>query len=112
VADYPPIQIVDVDDKPTGGASMADAYSKGLIFRVVYILVQDESGRILLQKRAPKVATFANCWDISAAGHVDEGESYEFSAQVDRVDIGDFLASHPTQIAIGLEDTIAHYLQV
>jgi isopentenyldiphosphate isomerase len=79
--DYPPIQIVDENDKPIGEASMIDAYDKGLIHRVVYIAVEDESGKLLLQKRGPTLINFPNCWDISAAGHVDAEEEYVQAAK-------------------------------
>jgi isopentenyldiphosphate isomerase len=79
--DYPPIQIVDENDKPLRGASMEEAHAKGLIHRAVIIIVQDPDGNILLQKRGPNVATYPNVWDISAAGHVDEGEPYLAAAQ-------------------------------
>ena len=77
---HPPIQIVDENDKPVRGAGMDETYKKGLIHRVVHIFVEDPDGRVLLQKRSASVATFQNCWDVSAAGHVDEGESYETAA--------------------------------
>jgi isopentenyl-diphosphate Delta-isomerase len=34
----------------------------------------DGSIEVLLQKRAPQKRTWPNCWDISAAGHIDLGE--------------------------------------
>lgn len=78
---YPPIQIVDENDKPVGKASMYEAYKKGLIHQVVFIFVKDPAGNILLQKRSPDVIHYPSRWDISAGGHVDEGESYEAAAQ-------------------------------
>ncbi len=78
---HPPIQIVDKDDKPIGGVGMMEAYKKGLIHRIVFIWVLDEHGKALLQKRSAKVETFPNCWDVSAAGHVDEGEDYVDAAK-------------------------------
>lgn len=78
--DYPPIQIVDKDDRPIRGAGLSETFHQGLIHRIVYILVEDAHGRILLQLRGPKVATFPNCWDVAAAGYVDEGEEYEAAA--------------------------------
>lgn len=80
MSQYPPIQIVDENDNPIGSTSMHDAYDKGLIHRIVHVIVEDQNGRILLQKRSDKVATAKNCWDISVGGHVDEGESYEEAA--------------------------------
>lgn len=74
------IQIVDENDHPTTGATREEAQTKNLIHRIVIVYVVDDKGNVLLQKRGPKVQ-FANCWDHSAAGHVDAGESYERAAE-------------------------------
>lgn len=72
---YALIQIVDTEDQPIGTASIGKAQKDGLIHRIVRIMVENSKGKILLQKRANKV-TWPNCWDNSAAGHVDAGEDY------------------------------------
>jgi len=77
---HPPIQIVNDSDQPIGEASIDETYDKGLLHRVVYIILEDPSGRLLLQKRSPQVVNYPNRWDISSAGHVDAGESYEEAA--------------------------------
>ena len=71
-----PIQIVDEHDNPVGQAPMVEAQEKGLIHRIVRIMVEDGKGNILLQKRSDKMLRWPNCWDNSAAGHVDAGEDY------------------------------------
>lgn len=71
---HPPIQIVNEHNEPVGGMPIEEAYAQGLIHRVVYIIVEDYDANILLQKRGPKLVNQPNCWDISAAGHVDFGE--------------------------------------
>jgi 16S rRNA (adenine1518-N6/adenine1519-N6)-dimethyltransferase len=68
--------LVDDNDNPIGSATLQAIHNKGLLHRAVIINVVDEKGRILLQKRASWVATNPRKWDASAAGHVDEGESY------------------------------------
>ncbi|HZL07982.1 MAG TPA: NUDIX domain-containing protein [Candidatus Dormibacteraeota bacterium] len=78
---YPPIQIVDQADQPVGRASLTEAYEQGLPHRVIYVIVEDTDDKVLLQKRGPNVATYPGCWDISTAGHVDEGETYELAAR-------------------------------
>lgn len=80
---YPPIQVVNKDDKPVRGATLKEIHKQGLVHRVVYVVVEDTNGRILLQKRGPSMATYANCWDVSAAGHVDEGKTYEAAAKTE-----------------------------
>lgn len=77
---YPPIQVVDEDDQPLRGASMEEVHKDGLIHRIVMTLVEDTDGRLLLQKRSDQVSTNKLKWDVSSAGHVDEGESYETAA--------------------------------
>lgn len=75
-----PIQIVDENDRITGSASISEARRRGLYHRIVRVMVEDESGRVLLQKRSSKMLSYPNCWSNSAAGHVDAGESYEDAA--------------------------------
>lgn len=60
---------------------MEEAHRDGLRHRIVFILVQDPEGRLLLQKRSDNVAVYPGTWDVSAAGHVDEGETYDAAAQ-------------------------------
>lgn len=60
---------------------MDEVQQHGLWHRIVRIIVEDEKGRILLQKRSAAMATFPNCWDTSAAGHVDAGEDYAEAAK-------------------------------
>ncbi|HEY5442312.1 MAG TPA: NUDIX domain-containing protein [Candidatus Saccharimonadales bacterium] len=81
MAQHPPIQIVDEHDQPVGQASLHEAFKQGLIHRVVLVIVENEQGQILLQRRGPDVATNANTWDFSAAGYVDVGEDYDESAR-------------------------------
>lgn len=77
---YPPLQVVDENDVPLRGASMEEVYEQGLTFRIVMTFVEDEVGRLLLQKRSDQVSTNKLKWDVSSAGHVDEGESYSVAA--------------------------------
>lgn len=78
---YPPIQVVDDNDQPLGGASMNEVHRQGLLHQIVVVLVEDPQGRLLLQKRGHEVSINQNMWDASAAGHVDVGESYVEAAK-------------------------------
>lgn len=75
-----PIQIVDENDHPIGSASQQEARQKNLIHRIARVMAEDEQGNVLLQKRNATQKTYPNCWDPTAAGHVDVGESYEQAA--------------------------------
>ena len=73
------IQIVDENDKVIGAMPMDEAKQQGKIHRIARVMAEDIKGRILLQKRSSLIP-YPEKWDSSAAGHVDEGETYELAA--------------------------------
>lgn len=77
---YPPVVVVDEHDSVIGAEMLAKVWEEGLYHRIVYITVVDEHDRILLQRRSANMELFPDCWDDSAAGHVDEGDTYETAA--------------------------------
>jgi 16S rRNA (adenine1518-N6/adenine1519-N6)-dimethyltransferase len=72
-----PVQLVDDNDRPIGGGLRKDMHAKGLLHRVVRIMIVDEQNNVLVQKRKLDKRLFPGRWDNSAAGHVDVGEDYE-----------------------------------
>lgn len=76
-----PIAIVNENDEIIGSATKQEAWDKGLIHRIVRIMLAHPDGRILIQHRTPAKDIFPNCWDNSVAGHVDAGEDYDAAAQ-------------------------------
>ena len=75
------IDIVDENDTVVGKATKQEAQEKGLRHRIVRIALEDPAGNILLQKRQHDKELFPDCWDNSASGHVDCGESYDAAAE-------------------------------
>lgn len=75
------IQVVDESDQPLRGDTMENAWKEGLWHRIAYVMVFSPSGKALLQMRTAQKETYPNCWDVSAGGHVDEGEDYETAAR-------------------------------
>jgi isopentenyldiphosphate isomerase len=73
------ITYVDDNDQVIGHGPRAEALSKGITHRIARILLFNPKGELLIQKRAPDLAS-PNKWDQSAAGHVDEGEDYVTAA--------------------------------
>lgn len=71
-----PILIVDENDKPVGAVPKEEAQKKGLIHRIVQVVVEDPDGHLLLQKRSNVTKLYPGRWDVSVGGHVDEGEDY------------------------------------
>lgn len=80
MSDQEQIWQVDEDDNPIGPVGRGDSRKFGLKYRMVRVSVEDESGRILIQKRVATKKTYRNCWDTSAGGNVDYPESYDEAA--------------------------------
>ena len=72
---YNKVVVADENDNVIGSEYMMDAIEKGLIRRASRVYVFNESGQLLIQQRSTKVLK-PLLLDQSAAGHVDEGDSY------------------------------------
>jgi len=70
------VVVVDKNDRIIEAIDRDIAIQKGLIRRIARIFLFDNKGRLFLQKRSHRKKTFPNAWGSSAAGHVEEGESY------------------------------------
>ncbi len=51
------------------------AHEDGNFHRTAHIWIINDNNELLLQKRSASKKTHPNCWDISGAGHIREGES-------------------------------------
>ncbi|MBV8214482.1 MAG: ribosomal RNA small subunit methyltransferase A [Verrucomicrobia bacterium] len=92
------LQVVDEQDRPIRGVDRATVHSQKLLHRAVHILVLNRAGEVFLQRRSYRKDTFPRKWDSSAAGHVDEGESYDACAGREvREELG--LIAEPVEIA-------------
>ena len=76
---YNKIVVVDENDNLLGAEYMMDAIKAGLIRRAARIYVFNAAGQLLVQQRSKNVLK-PLLLDQSAAGHVDEGETYEQAA--------------------------------
>lgn len=76
----PLVQVVDEHDNPVNEAEIDGVRTQGLIHRVARVMLLNNEGKILLQKRRSDMKLFPGRWDNSAAGTVDAGESYEETA--------------------------------
>lgn len=76
---YKKIIVVDENDTIIGAEYMLDAIDKGMLRRAVRVYVFSQSGQLLIQQRSEKVFK-PLLLNQSAAGHVDEGETYEEAA--------------------------------
>jgi len=73
--------VVDAEDRVIGQRPRAEVHREGLRHRAVHILIVNSEGDLYLQKRAAWKDMNPSCWDSSAAGHVDAGETYEEAAR-------------------------------
>jgi isopentenyldiphosphate isomerase len=72
------IDVLDEQGKRTGAkATKREVHEKGLWHQTVHVWVFNSKGEVLLQKRAADKDYWPGYWDISAAGHLSEGETPE-----------------------------------
>lgn len=69
------LDIVDANNNIIGQASRQEVHEKNLMHRAAHVLIAHD-GYIFLQLRSHEKKQFPNKWDISAAGHVESGETY------------------------------------
>lgn len=72
--------LVDENDQPIGVGDRKEAWAKGYYTRNIRVMLRDENGLILSQKRSMKKDLFPGMWTVAAGGHVDEGETWETAA--------------------------------
>ena len=71
------IIFVDENDTPIGIGTREEAWANGIYMRIVRVVLKDEKGRILSQRRSSEKKSYPNLWTDSASGHVDEGDTYD-----------------------------------
>ena len=73
--------VVDLDDQVIGRATRKECNSDpDLIHRAVFVLIYNDKGQLLWQKRSETKDTNPGRWVTSASGHVDVGEGYKETA--------------------------------
>jgi isopentenyl-diphosphate Delta-isomerase len=77
---YPNITVVTDQDELVGYYQLFDAIAQGLTRRIAAVFIFNSAGEVLIQRRSAFVLS-PNLLDFSAAGHVNEGDTYLTSAQ-------------------------------
>lgn len=68
-------EVVDIDGNVLGLATRREVHNNpSLLHRVVHVLVFDQKGNLLLQKRSQNKDIAPGSWDTSVGGHVNPGE--------------------------------------
>ena len=73
--------VVDEHDRKIGDASRSEVHENNLRHRAVHVLIFNQKGEVLLQKRSPWKDRHPSLWDSSAAGHVNADEEYDTTAR-------------------------------
>ena len=71
------LDIVDQSDNVIGQSRRSDVHQRGLLHRSIHLLVFNDSGELLMQKRSMKKDEAPGKWCSSVAGHLDSGEAYD-----------------------------------
>lgn len=75
------IDVLDENGVPTGEAkTKQEIHEQGLWHASAHIWIYNSKGEVLLQLRAKDKDSFPGLLDISAAGHIDSGETPEQAA--------------------------------
>ncbi|WP_299116417.1 NUDIX domain-containing protein [uncultured Winogradskyella sp.] len=71
------IDIVTPEGKPTGRTALkSEAHKYGWYHNTIHVWLYTSIGEILLQQRSHKKKIYPLLWDVSAAGHIDAGETF------------------------------------
>jgi isopentenyl-diphosphate delta-isomerase type 1 len=70
------LDVVDENGIPTGQKKLrTSVHRDGSWHRTVHVWIVNSRGDVLFQKRSMNKESFPGFWDVSAAGHVESGES-------------------------------------
>ncbi|HBH23088.1 MAG TPA: hydrolase [Cytophagales bacterium] len=75
------IDIVTEKGIPTGRSALkSEVHKNGWYHNTVHLWLYTKKGEILLQQRSHSKQIHPLLWDVSVAGHIDAGESFEAAA--------------------------------
>lgn len=74
------LAFVDENDNETGVGDRKEAWANGYYTRNIRVMLRDQNGRVLSQKRSLDKSTYPGMWTVAASGHVDAGESWDIAA--------------------------------
>ena len=74
------LDVVNLENKVIGQATIKEIYEKKLPHRICHVLVFNSLGEMLLQLRSKNMRFTPNHWSTPVGGHVSSGETYEQAA--------------------------------
>ena len=104
---------MDIHDRIIGKSTRSEIHKNNLLHRSIHILVFNFKGQIFLQKRSMSKDENPGLWDISCAGHVNSGESYDECANRElREELGIKAALNPLTKIEACNETYHEHVQV
>jgi isopentenyldiphosphate isomerase len=74
------LTLVDENDQVIGVGDRKQAWANGYYTRNIRVMLCDQNGRVLSQKRSMQKGTYPGMWTVAASGHVDDGEDWDTAA--------------------------------
>ena len=74
------VSVIDLEDNTVGGLPRRQVKGEGHTYRVTYILVFNQAGEILVQRRTDSKDWCPGYFDFAAGGIIQFDESYDLSA--------------------------------
>jgi len=74
------LTLVDENDNEIGVGDRKQAWANGYYTRNIRVMLRDQNGRVLSQKRSMEKGTYPGMWTVAASGHVDAGEHWDVAA--------------------------------
>jgi isopentenyldiphosphate isomerase len=68
------IAVVDGRDRFVRWEERRRVHVERQVHRSIHVALLDSQGRLIIQKRHRDKQTYPSCWDLSAAGHVEESD--------------------------------------
>lgn len=75
------LEVMDERNRPLAAFTRAEVHRLGLLHRSVFIVLYNTNNQLYLQQRSDQKDSYPGCWDLSATGHVQLGESTLEAAQ-------------------------------
>jgi isopentenyl-diphosphate delta-isomerase len=76
-SDYELLDVVDEHDCVVGQEVRLVIYEKNLNFRAINVFIENDKGQLWIPRRVANKRLFPLALDMSCAGHVGSGETYE-----------------------------------
>lgn len=99
------LDVVDTNDLVLRSVTRGEVHQQGLLHRSVHVLVFDEDGSLLLQKRSMQKDECRGMWDSSCAGHVESQQTYDETAPRELQEELGFLPSTPLETLFKMQPT-------